>query len=42
MMILCTRNVRGLNSPAKVREVKKFLGLNKISCDAFLETRVGS
>lgn len=39
-MILCTWNIRGLNNPLKLGEIKKFIKDNKIACFALLETRV--
>lgn len=39
-MILCTWNIRGLNNPLEVGEIKKFLGVNKATCFSILETRV--
>ncbi|XP_056685776.1 uncharacterized protein [Spinacia oleracea] len=39
-MIVCTWNVRGLNDPNKVVEVRRLLETNKISVIALLETRV--
>ena len=39
-MILCSWNIKGLNNPLKIGEIKKFLRVNKITCFALLETRV--
>lgn len=39
-MNICTWNVRGINDPLKVVEVKKVLGENKIALVALIETRV--
>lgn len=39
-MIVCTCNVRGLNNPAKLGEIKNFMGKHQISLMALLETRV--
>lgn len=37
---LCTWNVRGLNDPIKLSEVKNFLNKNNIQIIALIETRV--
>lgn len=39
-MNLCSWNMRGLNEPSKLVEVKRFLSNNKISVAALLETKV--
>ena len=39
-MIICSWNVRGLNAPSKVVEVRRFLQKNKIDVVALVETRV--
>ncbi|XP_021866145.1 uncharacterized protein [Spinacia oleracea] len=39
-MNLCTWNVRGMNDPIKVGEIKKFLAENKIVVVALVETKI--
>ena len=39
-MIICSRNVRGLNNPLKIGEIKELIRDNKITCFDLLETRV--
>ncbi|XP_056695658.1 uncharacterized protein [Spinacia oleracea] len=39
-MIICSWNVRGLNSPSKVVEVRRFLQKNNVDVVALVETRV--
>lgn len=39
-MIVCTWNVRGLNDPNKVVEVRRLLNVHKINVIALVETRV--
>ena len=39
-MKLCTWNIRGLNNPCKIVEVKKFIAYNNLNVFALLETRV--
>ncbi|XP_056695746.1 uncharacterized protein [Spinacia oleracea] len=39
-MIICSWNVRGLNAPSKVVEVRRFLQKNEIDVVALVETRV--
>ncbi|XP_010694718.1 uncharacterized protein LOC104907481 [Beta vulgaris subsp. vulgaris] len=40
MMYACSWNVRGLNDPLKIKEVKSFLVVNKLNIFALTETRV--
>ena len=40
MMYACSWNVRGLNDPLKIKEVKSFLHVNKFTSFALTETRV--
>lgn len=37
---MCTWNVRGLNNPVKIREIKQFVLNNKLTLFALLETGV--
>ncbi|XP_056688014.1 uncharacterized protein [Spinacia oleracea] len=39
-MIICSWNVRGINAPSKVVEVRRFLQKNKVDVVALVETRV--
>ena len=40
-MIFTSWNVRGMNDPFKLKEIKDFLHINKVNVCALLETRVG-
>lgn len=42
MLSLCTWNVRGLNAPSKVKEVKRLLSTHNFKIIVLLETRVKS
>ena len=39
-MIMCWWNVRGLNDPLKIKEVKSFLAVHNVKVCGFFETRV--
>ncbi|XP_021859668.1 uncharacterized protein [Spinacia oleracea] len=39
-MNICSWNVRGMNDPSKVGDIKNFVNVNKISVVALIETRV--
>ncbi|XP_056691739.1 uncharacterized protein [Spinacia oleracea] len=39
-MNICSWNVRGMNDPSKVGDIKNFVNINKISVVALIETRV--
>lgn len=40
MIYICTWNVRGLNDPLKIKEVKSFIDSNKFTMFALADTRV--
>lgn len=40
MIYICTWNVRGLNDPLKIKEVKPFIDSNKFTMFALTDTRV--
>lgn len=39
-MIICSKNMRGLNNPQKIRELGKFIKMHNINFIGLLETKI--